>query len=61
MPSKPPLHTSVLCDDALVYNFPFAFLKLCREPHRLIHHAAAKGVPEARDVLNEVCAKGHCV
>ena len=34
---------------------------VCRESHRLIHHAAAKGVKEAHDVLNTLCTKGHCV
>lgn len=30
------------------------------ESHRLIHHAASKGVQEAHEVLNTLCTKGHC-
>ncbi|KAL8591711.1 hypothetical protein ACOMHN_061803 [Nucella lapillus] len=31
------------------------------ESHRLIHHAAAKGMKEAHEVLNSICTRGHCV
>lgn len=30
------------------------------EPRKLIAHAAANGVEQARDALNELCSKGHC-
>ena len=31
-----------------------------REARKFIEHAAKNGVPEAVDVLNKVCPRGHC-
>ncbi len=30
------------------------------EAHKLIHHAASNGVPEAHRALNEICTRGGC-
>ncbi|XP_068237534.1 uncharacterized protein [Palaemon carinicauda] len=48
------------------YNLAVGHLqgyKIGLEPgdaHRLIQHAASNGVPEAVDVLERVCSRGHC-
>lgn len=35
-------------------------LYISRDPHRLIAHAASKGVKEAHHALNEICPRGGC-
>lgn len=36
------------------------FLSLSSDAHQLIKMAAKEGVPEAQEVLEKVCSRGHC-
>jgi len=33
---------------------------ICRESHKLMMHAASKGVHDARRAVQELCSKGRC-
>lgn len=36
------------------------FFSLSSDAHQLIKMAAEEGVPEAQEVLEKVCSRGHC-